>query len=210
MQRGFSGHYYLFESERGVAFVYSLPFLATRKFIDLGNFGEALKVAKSIPETDNENTNELKDYLVLGTSLILNNNNPANSTELANRIKSDNLKAEILRIKHLSEEKKKLKKRSPFLAGLLSALVPGLGKVYAGSNAQGLSTFVRVGVFAGLAAENFYRHGPKNLQFWFFSGLTSLYYVGGIYGSVYLPKLNHQERLDAINQNVKISLSVPF
>jgi hypothetical protein len=62
----------------------------------------------------------------------------------------------------------------------------------------------------GIAAENFIRHGFNNIQTLFFGGVAAGYYIGGIYGSVYLPNLNYREKVETIQHNVKISLSIPF
>jgi len=181
-------------------------FLVAQKCIKRNDFKKANGILSNLPLTDNENTNEFKYFLEQGTALIIGKPTPLGNEDRKLKLTKPNLQKEMAQLEFLSREKSKLKKKSPWIAGALSAIVPGLGKVYAGSNAQGLATFIRVTLLAGLATENYLRHGIKNPQFWFFGGLASAYYVGGIYGSVYLPKLNYQEKIDAIHQDAKVGL----
>ncbi len=200
-QDSLSTHNFLQVSDSSALFIRS-RFLATRSFIKKKKFAEANDILKGLPLTDNEETNQVKDFLQIGTGLICGKTN-AIPPKL-------NLKPsfsrELQHLEDLKNAKRKMKKKSPWIAGILSAIVPGLGKVYAGSNTQGLSSFIRVAIFGGLSYENYVRHGFNNPQFWLFSGLFSVYYVGGIYGSVYVPKLNYEEKIDAINEDAKVGL----
>jgi hypothetical protein len=196
-------------SEESSLFVRS-RFLVVQRLISSSKFLEALNVVKTIPETDSEYSNEVRAYLWLGLQRYTNSQeNPADIPK-EEKLASGPLKKEYTAIKWYSDERKQLKKKSPFIAGLLSALVPGLGKIYAGSIPQGIASFIRIGILGGIATELFLRQGYKDPQFIFFGGVAAAYYVGGIYGSVYLPKLNYNEKLESLNHNVKISLSIPF
>lgn len=181
-------------------------FLAAQKCINRNQFSRAHDILSGLPMTDNPETNETRLFLETGTALLSGKNIPADIEKTLGSFTIPALQKELRQISYLSSEKKRLKNRSPWVAGVLSAMVPGLGKVYAGSNAQGLATFLRVALFGGLTAENYLRHGIKNPQFWFLGGVTTVYYFGNIYGSVYLPKLNYQEKIDAIQHDSKLGL----
>src|ERR1035437_2749457 len=60
---------------------------------------------------------------------------------------------------------KQVKRKSPLLAGALSAVLPGSGKFYAGYKGQGIAALMTVGVLGISAAESYYRLGPKSAQF---------------------------------------------
>ncbi len=71
--------------------------------------------------------------------------------------------------------------RSPFLASFLSALVPGLGKAYAGRGFDGLYSFVlNVGSF--YLAYDAYEH-KRSPEVYIYSGIFLFFYSGNIYGS---------------------------
>lgn len=68
------------------------------------------------------------------------------------------------------------------LAGILSALLPGLGKVYADETGDGITSFLFTGVLTFLAINNFNNDHPA--RGWIFSGLAAYFYAGNIYGSI--------------------------
>lgn len=72
--------------------------------------------------------------------------------------------------------------KSPTLAAVLSTVVPGLGKIYAGETSDGITAFLFNGILGFLAYDNFRAH--HKLRAWIFTGLTALFYGGNIYGSI--------------------------
>lgn len=79
------------------------------------------------------------------------------------------------------------RKRNPqykdvWKAGVLSAVVPGLGKVYADELGDGITSFLVTGLFTFLSIDNF-NHGHKT-RGWVFGALAGYFYAGNIYGSV--------------------------
>lgn len=71
--------------------------------------------------------------------------------------------------------------KSPLKAALLSAIVPGLGKIYTGKTGDGITAFLTTGLMAFLAVDN-YRHG-HDFRCAVFSVSGVLFYAGAIYGS---------------------------
>jgi hypothetical protein len=92
----------------------------------------------------------------------------------------------------ISEEQKSLKlyadtirnypKRSAVVAGVLSAIIPGAGKVYSGKLGQGLAAFLEIAALGGATAEYYFRSGPESAGFIIFGTLFSLFYVGKYLG----------------------------
>lgn len=114
---------------------------------------------------------------------------------------------------HLIELKKdvlKLKKKSPAVAGLLSAVVPGLGKFYAGKKGAGLAAFAANGALAAMAFESYYRTKSfKSPQFITFGTLFTFFYVGNIFGSVFSVKQQIRSVNGKINNEILASIHVP-
>ena len=80
------------------------------------------------------------------------------------------------------KQKLNLPQKSLTTAGLLSAVVPGLGKIYAGEIGDGITALIINGLLGFLAYDNF-RAGHQ-FRGWLFTGLTAFFYGGNIYGSV--------------------------
>ncbi|MFO8086334.1 MAG: hypothetical protein R6T91_00825 [Bacteroidales bacterium] len=97
-------------------------------------------------------------------------------------------------------------KKSPFLAGVFSAALPGLGKVYAGKPHQGLSAFFTFGVFALQAGEAYYRNGLDSPVFYLTATLALAYYISDIWGSALAVKIYQQEQRHEINQDLQHQL----
>jgi TM2 domain-containing membrane protein YozV len=86
--------------------------------------------------------------------------------------------------------------RSPALAAVMSAIIPGSGKIYTGQYGDGITAFLVTGVLTYLSWVNFDAH--HQFRGWLFSGLAAMFYGGNIYGSAASAQL--------FNAGVKISL----
>ena len=75
------------------------------------------------------------------------------------------------------------RRRSPWVAGALSAVVPGLGRVYIGRWKDGLMSALLVGLPAGFAAQGFSDAGVRSARGWLLGSLATVLYVGNVYGS---------------------------
>ena len=70
---------------------------------------------------------------------------------------------------------------SPLKAALLSALIPGSGKIYAGETGDGIISALITGLFGFLAYDNF--HNNHQFRGYLFTGLGMFFYASNIYGS---------------------------
>lgn len=102
------------------------------------------------------------------------------------------------------------KKKSPLVAGLLSAAVPGLGKFYAGKKGQSLATAAVCFVTAIVAAENLYRGGPTSPQFIVTGTIFSFFYIGNIWGSVLSVKFAKQSFNNKTDNEIRVSIHLPL
>src|SRR5690606_34174570 len=71
--------------------------------------------------------------------------------------------------------------KSTLTAGILSALIPGTGKIYTGQISEGLTAFVITSLFTFISYNNF-KH-DHDIRGWIFAGTGALFYAGNIYGS---------------------------
>lgn len=75
------------------------------------------------------------------------------------------------------------KDKSPWIAGAMSAIIPGSGKIYAGDLRSGVSTLLIVGALGAIAAESWSKLGPGDWRTISLSSLFALFHIANIYGS---------------------------
>ena len=102
------------------------------------------------------------------------------------------------------------KQKSPAVAAVLSAVVPGLGRVYAGKAKQGIASFLPIALLALQTQENVRKRGWKNPFTIFYSGLFTVFYVGNIWGSAFSVKIKKDEFNQAVNRQILLDLQVPL
>jgi len=93
-----------------------------------------------------------------------------------------------------------LKKKSPALGGLLSTILPGSGKVYAGRWKDGVISFLMTSSAAFVAVRGFNKN-PNNIYPWVMSTFSVVYYSGNIFGSIKaVQKHNKNKENELVNK----------
>jgi len=99
-----------------------------------------------------------------------------------------------------------LKTKSPFFAGSLSAVIPGMGKIYTERTKDAFTSFVTTGVFGYLAYRNYQEDGVKSLRFNIYAGLSLVFYLSNIYGSVISAKHYNHDIVNDYLQKLDVKL----
>ena len=101
-----------------------------------------------------------------------------------------------------------LKKDPPYkseaLAGILSALVPGAGKMYTKNYADGITAFLFTGLLTYLAYTNF--DHDHQARAWIFTALGAGFYAGNVYGSVASAQIFNAKVNFEFDEGVKLFL----
>ncbi|MFN3381341.1 MAG: hypothetical protein ACK41O_17915 [Runella zeae] len=105
---------------------------------------------------------------------------------------------------------RKHKKKSPLLAGAMSVVVPGSGKIYAGKTGQGIITFIQNLALGLQAYEAYRRDGWKSPRFIIYGGLFTFFYVGNIWGSTLSVHIRQQEFNDKMNGQILLNMQTPL
>jgi tetratricopeptide (TPR) repeat protein len=105
---------------------------------------------------------------------------------------------------------RKHKGKSPVVAGLMSAIIPGSGKMYAGKLGQGVITLIQNAALGFQAYEAYRKDGWKSPRFFLYSGLFSFFYVGNIWGSVLTVNIRRQEFNDKIDEQILFNMQIPL
>lgn len=100
---------------------------------------------------------------------------------------------------------------SPWVAGVASAVVPGLGKIYAGNIGEGVASFLLVGAFATLTANSWAKAGtPANWRTITYGTIGSLLYISNIFGSVASVKVYYKNFEEINREAVMYSIHIPL
>lgn len=107
------------------------------------------------------------------------------------------LKKEILK-------RKKYGWKSPAKAAILSAIIPGAGKMYTGRWKDGFYSLLIIGL-SGWQAYSGFKNGAKTKGY-FFAGLTAFFYAGNVYGSAVAAKIYNSQMDTKIQKEITITI----
>jgi TM2 domain-containing membrane protein YozV len=144
--------------------------------------------------------NQIKTITLASVALI--NNNYVVYDSLILQLKDSLFYYNNLQVS-LNKWRKKatIKTKNPIIAAGLAAMVPGLGKVYAGKPYDGLSTFLTHVPLGFVIWESYNNAGVNSARFITFTSITSLFYVGNILASYhYIYKNRKEEKIDRKNE----------
>jgi TM2 domain-containing membrane protein YozV len=100
------------------------------------------------------------------------------------------------------------KKDPPFksstVAGIMSAIIPGGGKIYVGEIGDGIVAFLTTAVFTYIAYDNF--KAGHNTRAWIWTGVAALFYSGNIYGSVAAAQVYNAKMTFEFNEELNVFL----
>ena len=98
--------------------------------------------------------------------------------------------------KRYAEDGRKLPSKSPLLAGFLSTVLPGSGRVYVGRPNDAFLTVFLLGVLGWAAYDGFSENGVSSRKGWTFGTIGGIFYLGNVYGSVVAAQ-THNRRAEA-------------
>jgi tetratricopeptide (TPR) repeat protein len=102
-------------------------------------------------------------------------------------------------LRESAREGMELQYKSPLLAGLLSAIVPGAGKLYCKQYGDGFYSLFLAGVAGLLAWDGFRENGVRSIKGWAFASVGGIFYTGNVYGSAIAARVhNYQLETDLL------------
>jgi TM2 domain-containing membrane protein YozV len=110
-------------------------------------------------------------------------------------------------LKLISLKGTQLAYKSPLAAGFLSAIIPGLGKIYAQRTVDGLYSLLTIGLAGWQAYDGFHKDGLSSFKGWAFGVLGSILYIGNIYGSAVSVHVRIRQKL---YDEVRVLISAHF
>ena len=112
---------------------------------------------------------------------------------LAKVASDDESRESLLKSKRYAEEGKNLSRKSSIMAGVLSAVFPGMGKVYCKRYKEALSSFIVIGINGWQAYDGFHEKGRNSTKGWIFATVGGIFYLGNIYGSTVAAHIYNQQ-----------------
>lgn len=116
----------------------------------------------------------------------------------------------VTELRSLSENYMQEPHKSPFLAGLMSGIIPGSGKIYTRRWKDGLFSLLLITASGWQAYRIFDKKGYDNPVGWFFGGMTVGLYAGNIYGSVKSAKIFNETIDDAYKKRADNLLDIYY
>lgn len=177
-------------------------------YIALSRLYEGIPISKRFLQ-DSIPKQEFSKLLTFGNSII---EDPYNvDSSFSNLEFSNNLfKRHYLDLYNYSKALPNKKRKSPFLAGLMSAVIPGSGKLYSGRIGEGFASLLLVSIFSVSTVEQYRNGGFNNPQFYLIGIPALLFYSGNIYGSYFSVNVQNLEFQDKIQNEVLFHLHIPF
>jgi hypothetical protein len=193
----------------GSSFYLKSHFYAAYGFTLSGNFDLAVETLEKT-ELSGEGLTSLKNYQIAGTRLL-----QGNVTLFDEYIgKADRERVEIAepsgKLVAISEEVRRHRSKSPFVAGLLSGIIPGSGKLYAGKRGEAFSTFLSTVGLGLVTWENYNKNGLNNFWTIAFGTVFAVSYVANIYGSVFTVRVMETEYKNNVKSSILFNLRIPL
>jgi len=155
--------------------------------------------------------NNLKNFELSGNSL-LKRNLPEFDAYFKKIESSDVFSFNTEKDKFLKycQEINRHKNKSMVVGGIMSAVIPGAGKIYAGKTGEGISSFLIVAATGATAYENYHKLGIRNAKTILFGSLFAVLYIGNVYGSVFTIKLANEEFNHEIDNAILFNMHIPL
>jgi tetratricopeptide (TPR) repeat protein len=109
---------------------------------------------------------------------------------------SQDFKKNLLYAINFTQGRFEIFRKKPFLAGLLSTLVPGSGKIYCGKTGDGFYSLIINALTGYLAWAGFHENGINSIQGWTFGTIGGIFYIGNIYGSVKAAQIFNNKQIE--------------
>lgn len=139
------------------------------------------KLAKNFWESNLKLSFADKTILSATSDILQDNYKSAN--ELLQTVKPEDHRL-ATNYKELAEQAIAIKRKSPAMAGIMSAIVPGTGRMYVKDWKDGIVSLFFVGTMAFQSVRGFNKSGVKSTRGWVYGGIGFGFYLGNIYGSV--------------------------
>ncbi len=175
----------------------------------LGNYAEANKIFEQMNIKD-EPYLSLQNFELSGIEML--RGNWINGEEILKRVNRENaiLSQQVGDLEEIRKDHENHRSKSPLLAGIMSGVIPGSGKIYAGKTGAGIASMISTIGVGLITWENYHKAGIKNAKTIIFGSIFAVSYVSNVYGSVISVKVDEIEYKNAIHNQILFQLHIPL
>ena len=116
----------------------------------------------------------------------------------------------VSNLKNIGAQMLTHKAKSPVIAGLMSAIIPGSGKFYSGKKGGAISSFISTTGFGVVTYENYKKRGMNNLNTLLFGSAFLVSYFSGIYGSIISVSTVNTEYNENLSNTILFNIHIPL
>ncbi|WP_319591467.1 tetratricopeptide repeat protein [uncultured Draconibacterium sp.] len=184
-------------------------FFAGYNQIYLGNYGEARSILDRIDRSD-EPILWLYNFELSGIEML--NGKWPEAKQYLELVPEENavLNNQVLALNEIWKEQEQHREKSPVAAGIMSAILPGSGKIYVGKTGAGIASMIGNIGFGLITWENYRKSGLADVKTILFGSIFAVNYVSNIYGSVVSVKVIENEYENAIHNQILFQLHIPL
>lgn len=184
-------------------------FFAGYNQLFMGQYQRASSIFSQVKST-NSSLEALRNFELSGVQLLQGNAEQARNLLMKSDSSLAALSTQWSNMNQIITELENHKAKKPWLAGLMSAVVPGSGKFYAGKKGEGVASFIGTVSFGLVAWENYRKLGIKHPKTIIFGSIFAATYVSNIYGSVVSVRIYETEYNHAIHNQILFQLHIPL
>lgn len=158
----------------------------------------------------NSYTEKLRMQQLIGLNYIYQRNWDKAFTHLS-KLKNKNINDSMSgTLVNYAKQGQRLPKKSKLVAGLMSAIIPGSGKIYCRRKSDGIISFLVISLTGWQAYQGFQENGTKSVKGWIYGTLCGFFYFGNIYGSVVAVNIYNNELENKLLNKVTATINVYF
>jgi hypothetical protein len=184
-------------------------FFAAYNYSHIGMNAVSDRILADLPSE--KSTEPLRNFELAGNSLL--KRDLAGFRSYFEKLESQqqfSFETEMGKFKDYAADIGEHKNKSMVVGGLMSAIIPGSGKIYAGKTGEGISSLLIVGAAGATAWENYHKLGLKNAKTILFGSLFAVLYIGNIYGTVFTVKLVNEEFSHEMDTKILFNMHIPL
>ncbi len=178
--------------------------------IQIDSLSNAKRILEHIDVTSDGQLENLKTLQLRGISLLQRDYLEYDSLTNLSVERSFITESEMSEMSNYAQAMRSYKRKSPWIAGLLSAILPGLGKFYAGYRGIPFGAMYMTIPLGAIAAESLIIAGVASAQFIALGALFGVFYAGNIWGSALSVYAKEKEFYDEIDHNIEFDLHTPI
>lgn len=184
-------------------------FFAGYNQIYLKKYGESREIFGQV-SVQNEKISSLVNFELSGIDMLQGNWPQAKEKLKLVDLRVASINQQVLALTKICEEQGSHRLKSPLLAGVMSGIVPGSGKIYAGKTGEGIAAMITTTGLGLITRENYRKLGLNNFKTIFFGSILAATYISNIYGSVISVKIIENENKDVIQNQILFQLHIPL